>query len=397
MSWEETYFRFTTALRDKPRPLALVDKQAFEENARRVLSYAGRLPVRIATKSLRCTPLLRHLIELDTRFNGFLCMSAREALYLARQGLDNFVIGYPFFQPAEQEAFRTLVKEGKNAVAMIDCVEHAEALHYAFRGSAHRARVCIEIDVSSDWGWLYFGVRRSPLHSEEALLTLAQALRRLDRIEVVGLMAYEAQIAGVGDKDIGWKSFLLPFLKRKSWKEVQERRQRAVESLHSVGFTLEFVNGGGTGSLLATSQDPTVTEVTAGSAFFAPALFDHYQEVTFVPAAGFSVEIVRRPTPNIFTCHGGGYIASGAAGPDKLPRPWLPPTMRFLPHEGAGEIQTPVFFDDPPPFLRIGEPLYFRHAKAGELSQRFPSLYLINGDRIEATLPTYASLPEVWA
>lgn len=396
MDWEALYLRYTTALRTAPRPLAFLDKEAFLENARRVLQYAGKLPVRIATKSLR-VPLLLHLLrEYDTRFQGHLCLSAREALYLAGEGLDDFVIGYPFYQPAEQEAFLELLRRGKKAVAMIDSIEHAEALNHTLRGTNEKAAVCIEIDASSDWGWLYFGVRRSPLRSVESVLLLAQALRRLERLQLVGVMAYEAQIAGVGDARIGWKGPLIRYFKQRSWAEVQARRGAVVEALRQAGFSIEFVNGGGTGSLPQTATDPVVTEVTAGSAFFAPALFDHYRTVEFVPAAGFSLEIVRRPAEDIFTCHGGGYIASGAVGREKLPRPWLPPTQHLLPHEGAGEVQTPVRIPNPPAFLRIGEPLYFRHAKAGELTQRFPTLYIVSGEKVESQAPTYGSLPEVW-
>ncbi|GIV24583.1 MAG: amino acid aldolase [Bacteroidia bacterium] len=396
MSWEAQYLRYTTALREAPRPLAFVDKEAFLENAQRVLTYAGKLPVRIATKSVRCLRLLQLLRDYSSRFQGFLCVSAREALHLAHEGLDDFLIGYPFYQRAEQEAFLELIRRGKKAIALVDSLEQAEALNYTFQGTGLRAPVCIEADVSSDWGWLYFGVRRSPLRTVEAVLVLAHALQRLERVRLVGLLAYEAQIAGVGDSRIGWKGPLVRALKRRSWKEVTTRRTALVEALRQAGFSLELVNGGGTGSLPDTAQDPAVTEVTAGSAFLAPALFDHYEKVSFVPAAGFSLEIVRRPAQNIFTCHGGGYIASGAAGPDKLPRPWLPPSARLLPHEGAGEVQTPVLIPDPPSLLRIGEPLYLRHAKAGELAQRFPILWLVSGERTEAALPTYAAHSEVW-
>ncbi|MCX7606751.1 MAG: alanine racemase [Bacteroidia bacterium] len=397
MDWEALYLRYTMALREVPRPLAFVDIEAFDGNARRVLEYAGTLPVRIATKSLRCVALLKRLQEMSDRFSGFLCMSPREALYLSEEGLDDFLIGYPFFQRSDQEAFREILSRGKRVIAVVDNIEQAEALHYTFRGTSLRAPVCLDIDVSSDWGWLYFGVRRSPLRSVEEVLLLAQALRRLDRIEVVGVMAYEAQIAGVGDKKVGWKGTLIRYLKSRSWREVVARRAAVVKALRDVGIDLAFVNGGGTGSLRETAADPTVTELTAGSAFFAPGLFDHYQSVSFTPAAGFSLEIVRRPAKDVFTCHGGGYIASGAIGKEKLPKPWLPHGMTFFPHEGAGEVQTPVRIPTPPPYLKIGEPLYFRHAKAGELSQRFPALYLVHGERIVGQVPTYASLPEVWA
>ena len=396
MSWENTYLTYSAALREVPRPTAFVDLEALEENIQRVLRYSGDRPIRLATKSIRCIPLLKDIQAASSRFIGFMTFSARESLYLSQQGLNDFLIGYPFMQAAEVKAYVELRQQGKRAIAMVDSFEQAEAIHYGLRGTKVEGLVCLDVDASSDWGWLYFGVRRSPLRWEEGVLALAQSLRRLENIRIVGVMAYEAQIAGLPDRGLGLKTPLVRFLKRRSWQEVQKRRQAIVAALRDAGFALEFVNGGGTGSLPLTASDPSVTEVTAGSAFFAPALFDGYAGVQFRPAAGFSLEITRRPAENIFTCHGGGYVASGAAGPEKLPRPWLPPTARLLPHEGAGEVQTPVHIPNPPAFLRPGEPLYFRHGKAGELCQRFPLLHLIRQDKLMGFYSTYATLPHAW-
>ena len=396
MSWENTYLTYSAALREVPRPTAFVDLEALEENIQRVLRYSGDRPIRLATKSIRCIPLLKDIQAASSRFIGFMTFSARESLYLSQQGLNDFLIGYPFMQAAEVKAYVELRQQGKRAIAMVDSFEQAEAIHYGLRGTKVEGLVCLDVDASSDWGWLYFGVRRSPLRWEEGVLALAQSLRRLENIRIVGVMAYEAQIAGLPDRGLGLKTPLVRFLKRRSWQEVQKRRQAIVAALRDAGFALEFVNGGGTGSLPLTASDPSVTEVTAGSAFFAPALFDGYTGVQFRPAAGFSLEITRRPAENIFTCHGGGYVASGAAGPEKLPRPWLPPTARLLPHEGAGEVQTPVHIPNPPAFLRPGEPLYFRHGKAGELCQRFPLLHLIRQDKLMGFYSTYATLPHAW-
>jgi D-serine deaminase-like pyridoxal phosphate-dependent protein len=39
--------------------------------------------------------------------------------------------------------------------------------------------------------------------------------------------------------------------------------------------------------------------------------------------------------------------------------------------------------------LGIGDRVWFRHAKAGELCERFDRLHLIQGDRVVETVPTY--------
>jgi hypothetical protein len=78
---------------------------------------------------------------------------------------------------------------------------------------------------------------------------------------------------------------------------------------------LEFVNGGGTGSLEYTAADPAVTETTAGSGLLAGHLFDGYRAFTPAPAAAFALEVVRKPLDDIAVVLGGGWIASGRPSP----------------------------------------------------------------------------------
>jgi D-serine deaminase-like pyridoxal phosphate-dependent protein len=148
---------------------------------------------------------------------------------------------------------------------------------------------------------------------------------------------------------------------------------------------LEFVNGGGTGSLHTTSREDVVTEITAGSGFYAPTLFDHYSAFTLTPAAMFALPVVRQPSKRVATVLGGGYLASGPADDLRLPTPYLPTGLKLDKNEGAGEVQTPLHGAD----LRIGDRVYFRHAKAGELCERFDTLLLVEGDRVVDEVRTY--------
>jgi D-serine deaminase-like pyridoxal phosphate-dependent protein len=152
---------------------------------------------------------------------------------------------------------------------------------------------------------------------------------------------------------------------------------------------LEIVNGGGSGSLVSTLADPLVTEVTIGSGFFCPALFHHFQEVHYQPSAFFATQVVRIPAPGLVTCLGGGYVASGPAGADKLPSPVLPAGLKYLPLEGAGEVQTPLALPGNCPHLDLGDPVIFQHAKAGELCERFSELALVQDGKIIQRVPTY--------
>ncbi len=172
-----------------------------------------------------------------------------------------------------------------------------------------------------------------------------------------------------------------------SARELAVRRAAVVAAVREVS-PLRFVNGGGTGSVERTAAEPSVTEVAAGSGLFAPALFDAYRAFTARPAAFFALPVVRRPSATVATVLGGGYPASGAAGRDRLPRPVLPPGLRLDRQEGAGEVQTPVT-GDAARGLRIGDRVWFRHAKAGELCERFGAVHLVRGRELVDTVPTY--------
>jgi D-serine deaminase-like pyridoxal phosphate-dependent protein len=171
--------------------------------------------------------------------------------------------------------------------------------------------------------------------------------------------------------------------------ELMMRRQAVIQALEEAGCAIDVVNGGGSGSLKATAMDTTVTEVTAGSAFFAPGLFRHFHEVTFQPSAFFALQVVRRPAPHMITCLGGGYVASGEVGPNKLPWPVMPPGLTYIGMEGAGEVQTPLNLPAGIPGPDIGDPVFFQHAKAGELCERFNHLLLVKNGQIVDKVETY--------
>jgi D-serine deaminase-like pyridoxal phosphate-dependent protein len=274
---------------------------------------------------------------------------------------------------------------------MVDCTEHLDLIESVLGTGAAPVRVCIDLDAS--WwvlgGRLKVGPKRSPVHTVEDALALATEIERRPRFELAALMAYEGQIAGVGDQPRGrrLRGSAIRAMQRRSAAELAERRAAVVAAIREVA-ELPIVNGGGSGSLELTAAEEAVTEVTAGSGFYAPALFDHYSRFSLTPAAGFALPIVRKPAPSVATALGGGYLASGSGDPARLPVPWLPDGLRLDAEEGVGEVQTPLL-GPAAARLSIGDRAYLRHAKAGELCERFDLLHLVEGNEIVDVVPTY--------
>jgi D-serine deaminase-like pyridoxal phosphate-dependent protein len=369
-------------------PYAFVDMELLTENGAAIARRAQGKSVRIASKSIRITAVLRQILGMHSSFNGVMCYSAAEANHLSRHGFDDLLVAYPVWRRPMIEAVCHQLQAGKTIVLMVDSPDHIEHLGAIAAANDVVLPVCLDIDLSMDLPGIHFGVWRSPVKTVEAALQLYSMIEAEPHLRFEGIMGYEAQIAGVGDKNVGLASGIIKALKRRSIPLLRERRLAIVDALKSRGANLRIVNGGGTGSLETTSQEDCVTEVTAGSGFYAPSLFDHYSEFQHQPAAGYAIEIIRRPKPGIYTCYSGGYVASGEAGKGKLPKPYLPVGAALTGREGAGEVQTPIIYQGSES-LSLGDPIFMRHAKAGELFEHFNTTYLISGGKIVDEVPTY--------
>ena len=383
--WED----YERAFADVDAPYALVDLDAMWSNAAEMRGRAAGKPIRVASKSVRCRPLLEAMIAREG-FRGLMTFTLPESLWLHERGFEDLLLAYPTSHHQGLAELGRLDAE-RPPIVMVDSVEHLDLIDHAAGRERRPIRVCIELDVSL-WlagGRMKVGVKRSPIRTPEDAAALARAIVARPGFELAAIMGYEAHIAGVGDRPLGkpLERPLIEWMKRRSAAEIAERRAAVVAAVRQVA-PVEIVNGGGTGSLHTTARESCVTEITAGSGFYAPTLFDRYSDFSLRPAAMFALPVVRRPSPGVATLLGGGYHASGAAGADRLPAPHLPGGLRLDPREGAGEVQTPVI-GSAAATLRIGDRVYLRHAKAGELCERFDTLHLVSGGRIVDEVPTY--------
>jgi D-serine deaminase-like pyridoxal phosphate-dependent protein len=391
--------RLEQATAELEPPFAVVDLDAFWRNAADMERRAAGKPIRLASKSVRCRALQERVLE-RSGFQGTLAFTLPEALWLAEQGFQNLVVAYP---TVDREALRALARRlgpepGAHVSVMVDSVAHLDLIESAVGPIAGGPiEVCIDIDAGLRMldGRIRIGAKRSPVHTPEQASMLSREVLARERLRLVGIMAYESQIAGLVDSPRGRRvrGATIRALKRRSVRELAGRRAEVVaavqEALCVAGAEpLRFVNGGGTGSLELTAAEPAVTEIAAGSGLYGPTLFDAYRTFQPEPAALFALPVVRKPSPGVVTVLGGGYLASGPADAARLPVPCLPKGLSLDKQEGAGEVQTPLT-GSAARELRVGDRVWFRHAKAGELCEHFDRLHLIEGERIAEQVATY--------
>ncbi len=376
-------------------PFAVLSLPALSHNAFDMLGRANGTTIRVASKSVRARGVIEAVLRVPG-YRGVLAYTLAEGLWLANEALavgstPDVVVGYP---SADRSAIGELANDPRLAstvTLMVDSLDQLDLIDSVAPPAGRPAvRLCLELDASWDSRLLgHVGTWRSPVHGPAQARALAEAIARRPGFRLVGMMAYEGQLAGVADSPAGKpaRAAMLRWMKRRSAAELAERRAEAVAAVRQVA-DLEFVNGGGTGSLETTSAEKAVTEIAAGSGLFGPHLFDGYRSFRPAPAAAFALSVVRKPRPRIATLHGGGWIASGPPGADRLPSVAWPGELRMLPREQAGEVQTPVT-GSAAADLRIGDRVWLRHTKAGELSEHVNTLHVIDGDRVVESIPTY--------
>lgn len=393
MRWEQ----WCRILEGERLPAAVVDLDAFDRNVSELASLAGARGhrLRLATKSVRVPSLIRRALDHGAPYQGLMCYSAAEAAFLHGRGFDDLLIAYPTLQPADLAALRDVTAAGGTVRLVVDSVDGLRTLGAAMRGARRPAEAIIEVDMSLRplRGRLHLGVRRSPVRTLEDVVTLYEAAREIDGVRVVGLMGYEAQVAGLGDRNPfrRWTNPVARVVRSRSVRAIARTRAAIAEALRARGFALEIFNGGGTGSLTYAADEPWLTELTAGSALFSSHLFDYYSNIRFEPAAFFALQAVRVPGPGYVTCQFGGYVASGEPGWDKVPIPWLPRGAELTSAEACGEVQTPLKLPGGVD-VRPGQPVLFRHAKSGELAERFNEYLLVSGGEIVERAQTYRGL-----
>jgi D-serine deaminase-like pyridoxal phosphate-dependent protein len=385
----EYWGALSTATAGLDTPFGAIELNALAHNAHDMLARANGTTIRVASKSVRVRGVIDAVLALPG-YSGVLAYTLAEGLWLA-ETIDDVVIGYPSVDRSAIEKLATSAALAERVTIMVDSVEQLDFVDSVIDPSKRESiRVCLELDASWQSKALGFtGVFRSPVRTVDQALILAAEIIKRPGFTLVGMMSYEAQIAGVVNRPPGKRvrGRAVDWMQKSSYAELIERRGKVVAAVR--GLTdLEFVNGGGTGSLERTAADASITEIAAGSGLFGPHLFDGYSHFSPAPAAAFALSVVRKPKPDMATILGGGWIASGPPANDRMPQLAWPAGMNYVAREAAGEVQSPLT-GAAATKLAVGDRVWLRHTKAGELSEHLNEFAIVDGDRIVDSMTTY--------
>jgi D-serine deaminase-like pyridoxal phosphate-dependent protein len=382
-------------------PYGAIYLPALAHNAHEMLRRANGTTIRVASKSIRARSIIDAALALPG-FAGVLSYTLPEALWLAEGDevhlpIEDVVVGYPSVDRSAIRRLATSKELAARVTLMVDSVEQLDLVDAVLApGQRETIRVCLELDAAWTSRVLgRIGTWRSPVVTPADARTLAEAIVARPGFELVGMMAYEGQIAGtVNEPASRAYGSVVRWMQKQSAAELAGRRAAAVATVRQIA-DLEFVNGGGTGSLESTSAEEAVTEIAAGSGLFGPHLFDHYRHFSPAPAAAFALSVVRKARPGVSTLLGGGWVASGPPGVDRLPLIAWPADTRMVGREMAGEVQTPLTGPGATA-LQIGDRVWLRHTKAGELSEHVNGFAIVDGERVVGAELTYRGEGQVF-
>ncbi len=389
-------------LKDKKLPAAIVNLDAFDHNVDKLAELVGKSgkTMRIATKSIRVPDLiLRALTKYPEIFKGVMCFTAEEASFLHTLGIDDLLVAYPTVQQSDLNMLRELHESGAKVSLVVDSVDQMKLVSEAMKELKTPFPVVIEMDMSLRpmRDLVHLGVRRSPVRTTDDLRTLLKASRDYPNLQVIGVMAYEAAVAGLTDNN-PHKKMLNPvatLVRKMVISYAAKLRAEVPKIFEEVGIPLKIFNGGGTGSINYAVNEKDLTEVTMGSGLLCSHLFDYYSNLKdtfyFEPSIYFALQTTRTSDPGYITCLGGGYIASGEPGWDRVPKPVMPEGLKLTSSEACGEVNTPMVVTGAitPP---LGGPTLFRPAKAGELAERFNEYLLVSDEQVTGQAKTYRGM-----
>ncbi|SEQ99494.1 D-serine deaminase, pyridoxal phosphate-dependent [Solimonas aquatica] len=360
----ERYAALAGALHKQRLPAALLCLERLEARAAQLLREAGDLPLRLLSSSLRCLPMLRHLLDLDPRWQGLLCHDPREAIWLAAQGLDDIVLSQPTLDPVQLRAIAHQATLGRRISLAIDDPLQIDAAEDAARELGCRLELMLD---------LHLGSPRAGQPQLSALREPTQAVRLAKRIgasnglvHLRGVLAH--RFAGDAQR---LQPGLAGLAQRKRLERQQSlgirRREAFLAALHDVGFEPELMLGA-LHPESGAERARGLTQLCVGDALLRGSNDE-------LPPLLLALPVLRCAGDAQRVCHGGG-----------LPlQVQLPGGVSLLRSVADG----PVLRLDTGTRPTLGEPVFFSSQDTLALLERSEQLLVVREQQLVDRWPTY--------
>jgi D-serine deaminase-like pyridoxal phosphate-dependent protein len=348
---------------DLDTPCLTVDLDVFEQNIQLCMGRLASVCVRPHLKTAK-SPEVAHLL-LGAGAAGICVAKLGEAEVMLAGGIEDVMITTELIGPTKVRRLAEVTSRWPEARIriVVDSWEGASAID---AGLTRPLETLVDVNVGQD---------RCGVAPEDAL-ALADRLRELERLALVGVQGYEGNLQHVRDADE----------RRRRCDASMERLEYAVRDLRAGGHTIDVVTTGGTGTAEFCSAHEVVTEVQPGSFVFMDADYSDTGGVPYSPALTALATVISRPVPDRAVVDAGLKTLSNDSGPARL---LDTPGWSYVHAGDEHGVLTPA---DAPARreLHVGDWVTLQPSHIDTTINLHDSLYAHRGGRLEAVWPVEA-------
>jgi D-serine deaminase-like pyridoxal phosphate-dependent protein len=280
---------------DLDTPCVAVELDVFEDNVRTCFRRLAGVDVRPHLKTAKSPEVARLL--LDAGAVGVCVAKLSEAEVMLAGGVDDVLITTEIAGAVKMRRLARMVSDhpAPRVRIVVDSWDGATAIDAAL---PRPLETLIDVNVGQD---------RCGVAPEDAL-ALADRIRGLERLRLVGVQGYEGNLQHVRDPD-----------ERRRLCEVSMGRLAAVAGrLRAGGHTVQVVTTGGTGTAEFCAAHEAVTEVQPGSFAFMDTDYLDTGGLPYRSSLQVIATVISRPAPDRAVIDAGLKSLSDDSGPARL-------------------------------------------------------------------------------
>ncbi len=284
-------------------PAMIIDLSLMEANIEKLMgAFRGRnVAIRPHLKTVK-SPELAHIL-LQAGAIGGCVAKVSEAEVMAQAGIEDLLVTSEIVGAPKLARLVALVREHPQVKVVVDSLTGVQALNKAMHDAGLQVNVLLDLNV---------GQNRCGVAPGQEALTLAQAISDMSNLHLIGVQGYEGHLQHVHDGSE----------REQRCRASMQLLTNTASQLRHMGFPIEIVTTGGTGTAEICASCEGVTEVQPGSFIFMDTDYRNALGPKYANALTILSTVISRPTPERVVVDAGFKslsIDSGMAEPQGLP------------------------------------------------------------------------------